>query len=222
MRRRSPPYYNGIMHHRVWQGVSARWFVMKISPENWYLRAETTMNWWRGGRVTDRVTESSHSWLCPTITGSIASSRLTLGKPRPTLRQMNFGRFVGLGYNITTQILPARSGPQWRLEMNCRYQIKLFNTLKLSAQSPGLRRSEGKNQSVISWEELQYQTALDYVTDSQTLNFVKFVVEKSFLSLDPEKKECLKDVNQWRWSITVKDGLACNCSLFTFEPSGLR
>ena len=74
-----------------------------------------------------------------------------------------------------------------------------------------------REEPVISWEELQYQPALDYVADSQTLNFVKFVVEKSFPSPeDPEKKECSKDFNQWRWSITVKDGMACNCLLFTF------
>ena len=50
--------------------------------------------------------------------------------------------------------------------MNCRYQIKQFNTLKLSAQAPGSGRTEEKNYNT-------YQPALDYVTDSETLNLVK-------------------------------------------------
>ena len=118
---RSPPYYNGIMHHREWQGVSARWFVIKITPQSSLLKTDICgqRRQWTGGGWVRWLT----GWQNHPIPGFVPQSRvqlhprLTLGKPRPTLRQMNFGRFVGLGYNITTQILPARSGPQWRLEM---------------------------------------------------------------------------------------------------------
>ena len=62
------------------------------------------MNWWRGARVTDRVTESSHSWLCPTITGSIASSPHT-GKTPANAVANEFWQICGFGlqhYNSNT------------------------------------------------------------------------------------------------------------------------
>ena len=72
---RSPPHYNGIMHHPQSQGVSAGWFVMKItalSAENWYLRAETTMIWlwpgwgdWQGDRIIPFLALShNHGFNC--------------------------------------------------------------------------------------------------------------------------------------------------------------
>ena len=113
---RSPPYYNGIMHHREWQGVSARWFVIKITPQSSLLKTDICgqRRQWTGGGWVRWLT----GWQNHPIPGFVPQSRvqlhprLTLGKPRPTLRQMNFGRFVGLGYNITT--LQLKYCPQGR------------------------------------------------------------------------------------------------------------
>ena len=95
---------------------------------SWRSLLKTDIFWerrqWTGGERVRWLT----GWQNHPIPSIVPQSRvqlhprLTLGRTRPTLRQMNFGRFVGLGYHITTQILPARSGLQWRVEMNCRYQ----------------------------------------------------------------------------------------------------
>ena len=179
---RSPPYYittYTIMASCIIESSRGSllgdlsWGRSLLTAENWYLRAETTMDWWRVGQVTDRVTESSHSWLCPTITGSIASSPHT-GQNPTNAAPNEFWQICGFGlphYNSNTA---SKVGTT----------MESGNELSLSDQTVQYTEIIGTGSRFREdWrEELQYQPALDYVTDSETLNLVKICCWKEFSS----------------------------------------
>ena len=159
--------------------------------------------WTGGGRVKWLTGWQNHPIppYCPTIRGSIASSPHTGQTPDQRCAKWIL---ADLWVWVTTlQLKYCQQGRghngDWKWIVAIRSNSEIIGTVSRSTEV-------WREEPVISWDESQYQPALDYVADSQTLNFVKFVVEKSFLSFGSRKEECLKDVNQWRWSITVRDG----------------
>ena len=177
------------MHHREWQGVSPGWFVMrKITAHCWKLI-------FAGWDDNELVAAGSGDWqgdrIIPFLlivpqSGVQLHPRLTLGKPPTNAAPNEFWQICGFGlqhYNSNTASkvgTTMESGNELSLSDQTVQYTEINRTVSGSVE-------DWREEPVISWE-LQYQSALDYVTDSQTLNFVKFVVEKSFSKFGSRKE----------------------------------